>query len=179
MSCKLTKVLLVLCACGIVFQTSEAIIYTLGGLVLDSALACLIFGKWLALPLLVGKRSIESPVHQIPSFGQPATAEQYLSVAASIDTNKCLPVVVCAAMARSKDVNVKLSEFDSLIVETFQGKMEETQAEIPTPIDYYREAAKFGHTIGAADQCRLISPKCNYSIDELQKITHAVSQYQL
>ncbi|GAB6028066.1 hypothetical protein CHUAL_002284 [Chamberlinius hualienensis] len=175
MSCKLAKTLILLCACGIAIQTTEAIIFTIGGFLLDSALAFEIFGHWLHAPLLLGKRSVDSPVL---SFGQAATAEEYLSVATSIDTNRCLPLAVCAALARSKDTTAKLSEFDSSVAQTFSGKLDDNPATGDVKqIDFYIESAKFGYKVGNADQCRLISPKCDYSLEELKNLTLAISQY--
>ncbi|GAB6022635.1 hypothetical protein CHUAL_006730 [Chamberlinius hualienensis] len=179
MNGKLVNVLVLMCICGIVIQTTEAIIFTLGGLVLDKSLAYLLFQKWLQLPYLMVKRSVDSPLPHFRSFGPSATPDQFLSVASSVDSNRCLPIAICAAIVRSKDTNVKLSLFDDLIAQMFRGKMNDTPSGEATPLDFYIEAAKFGQTIENVNQCRQLSPKCNYSIDELKQIAQTVSQYHL
>ncbi|GAB6032499.1 hypothetical protein CHUAL_011395 [Chamberlinius hualienensis] len=46
-------------------------------------------------------------------------------------------------------------------------------------LSFYLEAAKLGQSTGSIESCRLISPTCNYTMEELSQFTSAVSLTQL
>ncbi|GAB6032954.1 hypothetical protein CHUAL_012146 [Chamberlinius hualienensis] len=171
--------LLLMCVVGLVFKQTEAILFTTGGLILDSTLAFYVFGKYLVYPLVssvsaLGKRSVDPPTAN-------ATPDQYLSVANSVDTYKCIPLAVCTAMAKSQHSDSNITAFDELIVRKFQNLLKTVEAEKTTVslLSFYLEAAKLGQSTGSIESCRLVSPTCNYTMEELSQFTSAVSLTQL
>ncbi|GAB6032253.1 hypothetical protein CHUAL_010893 [Chamberlinius hualienensis] len=166
MGSKMLKCYAILFASVLIFQMAESVLFTVGGVLLDSSIAFAVFSKFMYFLPVFGKRDVSQLTH--------ATPNQYLTVATSIDTDHCLPFAVCVAMAKSRDVKSQKSQFEELVIDTFQRKIKDAYlvaaADRVSPLSYYVAAAKFGQTVGVADECRMLSPTCTYSIDHIRQL---------
>ena len=111
MNSKMQTLLALMCFSALAMKLTESVFFTITGLLIDSALAFALFNQFMLLPFF-GKRSIDDSDKPRP--------EEYLRMASSMDGDKCLPVAVCAAMARSRDNNNSRNRFEDLVVRTFE-----------------------------------------------------------